>query len=473
MMTFFLSKIFIPLFEKCSKTNFWSLYKEMLNFLTRSTYTYTAEELKLENILNHAVDNTEFWPNKIKAKPGLTTYQLLRIIPITQKSTYAQGFPDQVTVKNRTEDWQYLSSAGTTGRMTVVVDFVKRDYLRAAEHLNLKLATGSALGYKSVDIPPSACNVVCGFSDQGPEPIGGFFWWALKNNKLFTSSTLSDLRGRFERQIMLNRKVLMPIDSAPWGKMCQQLDSYLDSIIANKVRIIRALPNFLLWLAKRAEQRQLIFPDVKTLLPYGGLAGEALVESITRIFQANYINVYGTGEVGSIGCTMSGSQVIDIYSAMVCLEVLDNTGEYAELNTPGRVVVTDLNNYAMPIIRYEIGDIAKVIEYDTKNSLPRKIEILGRKQECFNLPSGKYLTTIEIQNVFFQFPDIINFQLEIITPKIFKVVIVCLNDFDTKKLSEQLQVLLELPKSPVIKISEFILPEQSGKFLSVKTRNKR
>jgi phenylacetate-CoA ligase len=472
MLNFFLANIFIPIFEKCSRTEFWSLYRKMFKGFSNTANSQHSEELKLKNILKNASDNTEFWSRQISKKEHQTAFQLLNTIPISQKNTYAQGFPDQITVKNNTGDWQYLSSAGTTGRMTVVVDFEKRDYLRAAEHLNLKLATGSALGYKSVDIPPSACNVVCGFADQGPEPLFKFFYWALKNNRLFTGTTLSDLRGRFERQIMLKREVLMPINSVPWEKMCEQLDMYLDDIIENKVCIIRALPHFLLWLAKRAEQRQLQFPHVKTLLPYGGLAGKELVKTITHIFQAKYINVYGTGEVGSIGCAISDPHIVDIYSEMVCLEVLDGAGGYVPLNIPGRVVVTDLNNFAMPIIRYEIGDIAEVIEYDEHNGLPKKIKILGRKQECLDLPSGECITPLEIQDVFFKYPNIINFKLEQITSKIFKVSIVCLGDVDIKKLSGNIQSLLELSKPPSIKMNEFIIPEQSGKFLSVKTIKK-
>lgn len=472
MLNLFLANIFIPIFEKCSKTEFWSIYRKMFKSFSNTANPHLTEEDKLKKILHNASNNTEFWPSQIDKKAHQTVFQLLKTIPISQKNTYAQGFPDQVTVNKHTGDWQYLSSAGTTGRMTVVVDFEKRDYLRAAEHLNLKLATGSALGYKSVDIPPSACNVVCGFADQGPEPLFKFFYWALKNNRLFTTATLSDFRGRFERQVMLKREVLMPINSVPWEKMCEQLDMYLDDIIENKVSIIRALPHFLLWLAKRAEQRQLVFPHVKTLLPYGGLAGKELVKTITHIFQAKYTNIYGTGEVGSIGCAISDPHIVDIYADMVCLEVLDESGECVPLNTAGRVVVTDLNNFAMPIIRYEIGDIAEVIKYDEDNGLPKKILILGRKQECLDLSSGKCITPLAIQDVFFQFSNVINFKLEQVTSKIFKVSIVCLHDVDTKKLSENLQSLLDLPKPPPIKINEFIIPEQSGKFLSVKTIKK-
>ena len=50
--------------------------------------------------------------------------------------------------------------SGTAGRMTVVVDFVKRDLLRASELLNIKLSSGAPAGLTSLDFPPSACNIV-------------------------------------------------------------------------------------------------------------------------------------------------------------------------------------------------------------------------------------------------------------------------------------------------------------------------
>jgi len=431
-------------------------------------------ELKLVKIIQNANENTLYWPSQISQDPHQSIENLLSSIPISHKVTYAQGFPDQVTVNNiEKDDWQYLSSAGTTGRMTVVVDFEKRDYLRAAEHLNLKLATGTAFGLKSVDIPPSACNVVCGFADQGPESLWSYLFWAIKNNRMFLPETLSDLRGRFERQLMLKREVLLPVDSAPWEQMCAQLDNYLNHILENKIRIIRALPHFLLWLAKRAEQRKMHFPHVQTILPYGGLAGDVLVRFVCEIFQAKYVNVYGTGEVGSIGCALDDTQVISIYDEMVCLEVIDEDDNPVMLNTPGRVVVTDLNNFAMPIIRYDIGDVAEVIELKEGTHLPKKIRVLGRRQECLDLPSGKCVSPVELQDLFFQFEGIVNFKIEQLTASMFKVSVVSIDAFDQEVLARQLQNLLELLNPPVIKLSEFILPEQSGKFMSVKAKARK
>ena len=469
MINFFLANVMLPIFEKCSKTNFWSLYKEMHSATINDQGGGFPRTEKVVKVLENAANNTVYWQNLIEINHDAPIRQLLSAIPVSQKVTYSQRFPDQVTAQNLdSSDWQYLSSAGTTGRMTVVVDFLKRDYLRAAEHLNLKLATGSALGLKSVDIPPSACNVVCGFADQGPESIGPFIWWAIKNKRLFLPETISDLRGRVERQIMLKREVLLPVDSAPWHQMCEQLDKYLDHILQEKIRVIRALPHFLLWLSKRAEQRNLAFPHLTTILPYGGLAGEALVNTICRVFQANYVNVYGTGEVGSIGCATSKPHIVDIYQDMVCLEVLSDDNSQVPLNTPGRVVITDLNNFAMPIIRYEIGDIAEVIEFSSEDGLPRKIRVLGRQQECLELLSGKCVTPIELQDTFFQYTEIINYKVEQLSPALFKINIVTIGEFNIETLKQDLMLLFEMSKAPIIKQSEFILPEQSGKFLAAK-----
>jgi phenylacetate-CoA ligase len=55
----------------------------------------------------------------------------------------------------------------------------------------------------------------------------------------------------------------------------------------------------------------------------------------------------------------------------------------------GRVVATPLYNFAMPLIRYEIGDLAEVGESDgCEWRLPTLNRVLGRTRNLFTLPDG-------------------------------------------------------------------------------------
>ena len=476
---FILPSIVFPLLERSSSTRFWSLYRELETLQSADLAAKTDNQHdKLARLLRKAGENTPHW-QELFTGLGIAAADInrdnalsvLQRLPVSNKQTYSNGFPDRVTAQPNDSSWQYLSSAGTTGRMTVVTDFDKRDYLRAAEHLNLKLAICRPLGIPTADIPPSACNVVCGFADSGPEPLGKYLWWATRQGKLFDDATMSDIRGRVERQIILQRQTLAPIDAANWEEMCVQLDEYLDLIVSEKIQLLRALPHFLLWLARRAKQRGLRCPSLRALLPYGGLAADAMAQQVSEVFEAPFINVYGTGEVGAIGCASENSDTVEIYQSMVLLESLDDDGHPVADGEIGNIVVTDLNNLAMPIIRYAIGDIGRL----TVSAGQQRLDLLGRKQESFINSAGELVHARGLQNLFFSYPQVLNFKLEQLTAQTFKASVVIdptadADSFDQDALADALQQMLASKQRPAIKRAAFIQPETSGKYLSLKPR---
>lgn len=60
----------------------------------------------------------------------------------------------------------------------------------------------------------------------------------------------------------------------------------------------------------------------------------------------------------------------------------------------GRLVVTDLTNYALPLIRYEIGDVAAIVKRNG-NIIERVNNLTGRKTDIIYRPNG---SPIDIQN---------------------------------------------------------------------------
>jgi len=473
-----LSKIVMPLVERFSSSHCWSIYNDLKRCQNESyTFRNNLQRHQLAELLKLASEKVEYWqqvfsdlnisPNDITPENVLS---VLPLLPVTQKCDYRSGFPDKVTVQGDKNNWQYLSSSGTSERMTVVTDFNKRDYLRAAEYLNLYFALGKPLGQCGMDIPPNACNVVCGLSDTAPEPIFEFIWSKIKDKSLFSDETISDLRGRVERQIIMKRKTMLPIDVASWVDMQNQLDKYLDEIMASKIKVLRGLPQFLFWLAKRAQERKLTFKHIKTILPYGGLACEEVVEVVTGVFSASYVDVYGTGEVGAIGCTITKENFIDVYQNLIYVEILDDNNLPIGLGEIGKIVVTDLRNLAMPIIRYAIGDVGMAISCEGENNQLSVIKVLGRSQEMYKNAQGNIISVRALQNLFYSSENIINFKVdEVITNK-FKVAIVCKGAVDKAVLADKLMELLSTKTKPLIKEVSFIMPEASGKYLAFKKK---
>jgi phenylacetate-CoA ligase len=73
------------------------------------------------------------------------------------------------------------------------------------------------------------------------------------------------------------------------------------------------------------------------------------------------------------------------------VEILDENDRRTEPGQPGRVVVTALFNPALPLFRYEIGDIAAWDEPCQHGiSLPVLSPILTRMRDAFIEPNGAY-----------------------------------------------------------------------------------
>jgi phenylacetate-CoA ligase len=83
------------------------------------------------------------------------------------------------------------------------------------------------------------------------------------------------------------------------------------------------------------------------------LSHRTILESV---FQTSVFDEYGCGELGTIAheCEHSNLHVSD---ENMILEILDGD-EPCGPNVPGEMVITELNNYAAPLIRYRTGDFA-------------------------------------------------------------------------------------------------------------------
>jgi phenylacetate-CoA ligase len=73
-------------------------------------------------------------------------------------------------------------------------------------------------------------------------------------------------------------------------------------------------------------------------------------------------DVYSAEEVGYIGLQCPQHEHYHLQSESLLVEVLDEHGRPCRPGEVGRVVVTTLQNFAMPLVRYAIGDYASVGE---------------------------------------------------------------------------------------------------------------
>ena len=122
---------------------------------------------------------------------------------------------------------------------------------------------------------------------------------------------------------------------------------------------------------------------------------------------------YGSREFMLIGMEHKDHDGYWLMDDNLYVEVVDDEGQVLPPGKSGRILVTDLNNYASPMIRYEIGDIGTMAEYDPKNPLPfRKLaSVDGRSNEFIELPEGKRMTALFLPHLMKEFPAIRGYQI--------------------------------------------------------------
>ena len=82
--------------------------------------------------------------------------------------------------------------------------------------------------------------------------------------------------------------------------------------------------------------------------------GEDLLENMKKIIERNIgpvSDLYGCGEVNGIAIQPVKDDKYYILESHVLVETESDSNEFNE------IIVTDLDNYYMPLIRYKIGDI--------------------------------------------------------------------------------------------------------------------
>lgn len=102
------------------------------------------------------------------------------------------------------------------------------------------------------------------------------------------------------------------------------------------------------------------------------------------------VDMYSAQEAGYIALQCPDHEYYHVQSEAVLVEILNEDGSPCKPGEIGKLVVTTLHNYAMPLIRYEIGDYAEVGEHcSCGRGLPVIKRILGRQRNLIILPDGK------------------------------------------------------------------------------------
>lgn len=99
--------------------------------------------------------------------------------------------------------------------------------------------------------------------------------------------------------------------------------------------------------------------NIHTIIGFGEAFHKSAHAKLKRIFNCNIVSLYSNTENGMLAMECVESKEFHVNSASYFIELLKlDSDDPVRVGEPGRIVVTDLFNRAMPLIRYDTGDVA-------------------------------------------------------------------------------------------------------------------
>jgi len=283
--------------------------------------------------------------------------------------------------------------------------------------------------------------------------------WGGPNEITFANT----LKGRFRHGIM-SRKLLDTFFLQP-----ENMRKYIKIINKFKPVAITGYANSLYTFSKFIKENKLKIYSPNTIFSTAEMLLDFQRDMIEDVFRCKVLNWYGCREVGEIAQQCNKGNM-HINTDCLIVEFIRNDKPVKKGDT-GSVIITDLNNFSMPLIRYEIGDLG-VPSKKNKCSCGRNFPIMevskGRVSDMFQMPDGRVIHGEYFTYLFYDLEGLKQFQLiqkkkDLIVIKVVKEprlseeeVIGTIKSLMKGKIDKRVRLEFEFPKK--------INPEKSGKF---------
>jgi phenylacetate-CoA ligase len=192
--------------------------------------------------------------------------------------------------------------------------------------------------------------------------------------------------------------------------------------------------------------------------------------SIERAFGCPVTNRYGCEEVSLIACECERHEGLHVNADGIYLEVIRPDGSPAEPGEAGSLLVTDLVNRAMPLLRYQVGDAGALSERRCAcgRGLPLLDRLEGREADYVVTPQGHLVSGISLTDHFATLvPGVAQLQIIQETVSHFRFRIVRDGDFGPASLQRLRELVSERFGAAVDHECEYVerIPQEpSGKY---------
>jgi len=437
-----LRKLIMPVMDLQAHTT----HLKSLQFLERSQWLRPSELRKLQNkrlraLLNHAYETVPFYRRRFKdaaLKPDdiREVEQLNKLTPLT-KAEIRKNINEIVSTQIPRSYLTPFATGGSTGTpLKFFKDRRTTSWAYAATSRSYQWA-GLDLGDKYLILWSSP------FDLSVSQELRGFLHQRLMRYQIVPSSQMSD---------------------SSMTRLVEIIRRYKPKALKGYASVLILFARFLSQHRINALNLHSVISTAETLFP----ADRKLME---EQFGCRVYDTYGSREIALMAGECEEHQGLHVSAETVALEFVEENENVAP-GELGQILVTDLQNYGMPLIRYSIGDAGRPSDAvcSCGRGLPMIESIDGRVTDFIRASDKRYIPGPMFIYLFSDLPvrkyQIIQTELNKLTVKIVKDSGYSSSD-DYKIMSRIKQIVGSEFAIDIDHVRSILPSSRSGKFLAV------
>ena len=345
-------------------------------------------EKHLKALLHHATNSCSFYKKYVG-------YTSLNDFPIINKSIIRDGIRDISSSKFNRDDLYEMSTSGSSGTPFTTLQNKNKKHRNTADTIYFKQRAGFEIGYRLYYIRK---------------------WFAMHTRSRWTT---------YMRNIeMVN---VTDFDDEYLSSFIKKIENDgQKQVIISYASALKEICNFL-----DDKKSGGVKNNLQCIIAVGEHLTEETRKSLKKYFNAPVLVRYSNLENGILSLQLSEkTNNLQINSASYYVEIVHpEKDEPVKEGEIGRIVVTDLFNYAMPFIRYDTGDLGSIIstdDYFPRAPAFKKVE--GRRMDAIYDTKGNIQSSYIIFHLE-SYPKIKQFQFIQEAPRDYTLVLNVENNF--------------------------------------------
>jgi phenylacetate-CoA ligase len=317
--------------HQCYDTSFYPTYKKLVkNQWKPYSELKHDQEKKLMQMIGLAYENVPYYHNLFKGlgiRPGdIRTVEDLEKLPILTKDIIKNNWEDFKPANLSSMKYYNRATGGSTGT-PMQYRLSKHDRFLGGALLYRGWGYGGyGLGDKMVSLAGSSLDI----------------------------GTKSNLATKVHEIV----RYLKKLSSFDMGEI--EMRHYAEVLNTFHPKFIRGYASSIYFFAQWLDENDIsvlspdaVFTTAEVLLPN-------YRDVIEKQFNCKVFDQYGSYDGGGQALECNIHKGLHITAEKCILEIVDEAGNPLSPGQSGRIIVTDLYNYAMPFIRYEVGDIGTI-----------------------------------------------------------------------------------------------------------------